>query len=191
MANSQLKAVVFAVLPWKADFKGSRTDPPSRFNIVGEDWLMVEGKSEDTIAEVLRRLVGYFHPERIYLFGSAARGTVGADSNLDFCVVLPDDAPKDLYRPRAYEALRGVPTAVDLVRFSSTDFDRRSAHVSASLPATVVREGKLLYDARTIAAWGFAPLASRSGTRSECGAGDSCCRAVKRALFEKHTTSGS
>jgi len=32
------------------------------------------------------------------------------------------------------------------------DFDARAAHVVASLPATVVREGKLVYDAGRIAA---------------------------------------
>ena len=48
---------------------------------------------EQAIAEITRRLVDYYHPERIYLFGSAARGDGGPDSDLDFCVVLPDDAP--------------------------------------------------------------------------------------------------
>ena len=43
--------------------------------------------SEQTIEEITRRLVDYYHPERIYLFGSAARGDGGPDSDLDFCVV--------------------------------------------------------------------------------------------------------
>ena len=42
--------------------------------------------------------------------------------------------------------------AADVVRLPASDFDRRAAHVKASLPATIVREGRLLYDARTIAA---------------------------------------
>ena len=29
---------------------------------------------DQAIAEITRRLVDYYHPERIYLFGSAARG---------------------------------------------------------------------------------------------------------------------
>ena len=107
---------------------------------------------EQTIAEITGRLVDYFHPERIYLFGSAARGDAGPDSDLDFCVVLPDDAPKDFYKPAARRALRGVWTAVDLVRWPASDFDARAAHVLASLPATILREGRLLYDARTVAA---------------------------------------
>jgi len=40
---------------------------------------------------------------------------------------------------------------VDVVRLPHSDFDGRAAHVVASLPATVVREGRLLYDAKRVA----------------------------------------
>ncbi|MBE7543645.1 MAG: nucleotidyltransferase domain-containing protein [Bryobacteraceae bacterium] len=107
---------------------------------------------DQTITEITRRLVEYFHPERVYLFGSAARGDEGTDSDLDFCVVLADDAPEHFYKPGARQALRGIRTAVDLVRWPATDFDARGTHVLASLPATILREGRLLYDARRVAA---------------------------------------
>ena len=38
---------------------------------------------DQSIAEITRRLVDYFHPERIYLFGSAARGDGGPDPARD------------------------------------------------------------------------------------------------------------
>jgi predicted nucleotidyltransferase len=61
-----------------------------------------EGMTRDeAIAEITRRLVDYYGPERVCLFGSAARGDDGADSDLDFCAVLPDNAPESLYRPGA------------------------------------------------------------------------------------------
>jgi uncharacterized protein len=107
---------------------------------------------DQTIAEITRRLVDYFHPERIYLFGSAARGDGGPDSDLDFCVVLPDDAPESLYRLGVHRALWGIGAAADVVRWPASDFEMRAARVRASLPATIVREGKVLYDARTVAA---------------------------------------
>jgi hypothetical protein len=106
----------------------------------------------EAITEITRRLVEYYHPERIYLFGSAARGDAGPDSDLDFCVVLPDEAPESLYRPGIHRALWGVDAAADVVRWPASDFDMRAAQVKASLPATIVREGRVLYDARTVAA---------------------------------------
>ena len=107
---------------------------------------------DQAIVEITRRLVDYYRPERIYLFGSVARGDGGPDSDLDFCVVLPDEAPESLYRPGIHRALWGVGTAADVVCCPVSEFETRAAHVKASLPATVVREGKVLYDARTVAA---------------------------------------
>lgn len=108
---------------------------------------------QETIDEITRRLVEFYQPVRIYLFGSEARGESGPDSDLDFCVVLPDDAPRSLYRDRSiHRRLGGLQAAVDVVRLPCGDFDARAAHVVASLPATVLREGRLLYDARRIAA---------------------------------------
>jgi predicted nucleotidyltransferase len=108
---------------------------------------------EETIQEITRRLIEFYRPVRVYLFGSAARGDMGPDSDLDFCVVLPDGVPETLYRDRSiHQRFWGLHTPVDVVRLPLADFDARADHVVASLPATVVREGKLLYDAGRIAA---------------------------------------
>jgi len=106
---------------------------------------------DQAIAEITRVLVEYYHPERVYLFGSAARGDAGPDSDLDFCVVIPDEAPESLMRSGVIYSL--LPAyATDVIPWRRSDFDARPEHVIASLPATVVREGKLLYDARRVAA---------------------------------------
>ena len=75
------------------------------------------------------------------------------DSDLDFVVVLPDDAPAAFIRgDRLTRLIGGVPHAAEIVPWRLSDFEGRAAHVAASLPATVVREGKLLYDAGAVAA---------------------------------------
>ena len=56
---------------------------------------MGEMTRDDAVREVVRRLVDYYQPERIYLIGSTARGEHRPDSDLDFVVVLPDDAPRE------------------------------------------------------------------------------------------------
>ncbi len=108
---------------------------------------------DEAIVAIVDRLVEYYHPERIYLFGSAARGDSGPDSDLDFCVVVPDDAPAELLNDGGiYSLLRGIGHPKDIVPWRRGDFEARAQHVRASLPATVVREGKLLYDSRPVAA---------------------------------------
>jgi len=99
-----------------------------------------------TLAELVRRLVAAYAPERIYLFGSTARGQAGLNSDYDLMVIVPDDASPERRRSQlAYRALRGTATAADVLVWTRQAFDER-LHLRASLPATVVREGKLLYD---------------------------------------------
>ena len=97
--------------------------------------------------DIVRRLVAAYEPERVYLFGSIARGDWGPDSDYDMLVVVADDASPDRRRSRlGYEALRGTGYAADILVWKRSEFDVRLS-LRASLPATVVREGKLLYAA--------------------------------------------
>ena len=50
--------------------------------------------TEDPVLGVIvGRLVEIFRPDRIYLFGSAARGDAGPDSDYDLMIVVPDATP--------------------------------------------------------------------------------------------------
>ena len=99
------------------------------------------------LAEVVRRLVEAYNPERIYLFGSKARGDEGPDSDYDLLLVVSDDAPPERRRSRlAYETLRGTGAAVDVLVCTHSYFEPRCS-LKASLPGTVLREGRLLHGA--------------------------------------------
>ena len=102
---------------------------------------------DPALREIVRRLVGVYHPERIYLFGSTARGDAGPDSDYDLMVILSDEAPPHLRRGNpGYRALRGTGVAADVQVWPQGDFNRQ-LHLKASFPSTIVREGKLLYGA--------------------------------------------
>jgi predicted nucleotidyltransferase len=100
---------------------------------------------EPMLREIVRRIVDAYHPLRIYIFGSKARGDSGADSDYDLLVVVKDEAPADLRQSRlAYQSLWGTGTAADVLVCTDGYF-RSRVQVKTSLPATVEREGKLLY----------------------------------------------
>src|SRR6266516_377193 len=121
-----------ATRPWLPDTISSMSEVPNR-------------SSDPTLAELLRRLEAAYEPERVYLFGSRARGEAGPDSDYDLLVVVPDDAPPERKRSRlAYEALRGTGIAADVLVWTRSALDSR-LHLAATLPATVVREGRMLH----------------------------------------------
>ena len=102
---------------------------------------------DSALADVVRRLVEAYQPERIYLFGSVARGDASADSDYDLLVVVPDNALPERRRSRlAYESLRGTGTAADVLVCTTSYFEDRRL-LKASLPGTVLREGRLLHAA--------------------------------------------
>lgn len=102
------------------------------------------------LQEIVRRLVEVYHPERIYLFGSAARGEASPDSDYDLMIIVPDDAPPERRDSgRAYGAFwgivpGGVGTAADVLVWTRNAFEAQ-LHLRASLPSTIQREGRLLY----------------------------------------------
>ncbi|NCC61351.1 MAG: nucleotidyltransferase domain-containing protein [Verrucomicrobiae bacterium] len=99
----------------------------------------------DPLSESVRRLRGSMPAERIYLFGSRARGEATEDSDFDFLVVVPDSPlPRYKREQKAFRALCGMGIAKDVVVFTRREFER-GLQVVTSLPATVAREGRLLY----------------------------------------------
>lgn len=50
--------------------------------------LMEKLAQNSELQDVVERLVDAYHPERIYLFGSAARGEAGPDSDCDVLVLM-------------------------------------------------------------------------------------------------------
>lgn len=100
------------------------------------------------LARIVQRLVEHFRPERIYAFGSQARGEATPDSDVDLMtVVTVTDEP---YYRLAQQACGVVGVdrhfSLDLLFMTGEEFERRS-RARASLPATILREGKVLYAA--------------------------------------------
>lgn len=99
------------------------------------------------LGEAVRLLGRAYQPERIYLFGSWARGDARPDSDLDLMVIVPDNAPPERQRSRlAYETLWPTGASGDILVWTRSEFDR-CLHLPATLPATIVREGRLVYGA--------------------------------------------
>jgi len=97
------------------------------------------------VEDVVRRIVEAAQPEKIILFGSAARGEMGPNSDLDFLIIKAGSHRREL-TDRIRRALRGVNAAVDLVVATPEDIARyKDSHPLVYKPA--LREGLVVYDA--------------------------------------------
>lgn len=97
------------------------------------------------LEEVVRRIVEVAQPERIVLFGSAARGTPGPDSDLDLLVVKRG-AHRRRLTAEIYARLVGVGRAVDVVVVTPEDIERFGSSPSLIIEPAL-REGRVVYAA--------------------------------------------
>ncbi len=99
----------------------------------------------DEIIAIKDRIFEQLKPEKLYLFGSYARGSFNAQSDYDFYIVMPDNT-QDLNEvfTKAYMSLRGLKRRpVDFVVDTMSNFERRAK--MDTLERTVSNEGIVLY----------------------------------------------
>lgn len=96
--------------------------------------------------EVVRRIVDKVRPLRVVLFGSAARGQFGPDSDLDLLVVMPDGVHRRRTAHEIYCLLSGLGISKDIVVVTESDVRNHGDNPSLVIyPA--LREGRELYHA--------------------------------------------
>ncbi|MCX6647589.1 MAG: nucleotidyltransferase domain-containing protein [bacterium] len=99
------------------------------------------------LEDMICRLVDAFQPERIYLFGSRAREEHNSDSDYDLLLVIQSsDLPRYKREQDAFRILYDSGASKDIIVLTHDEFERKLT-VATSLPATVEREGKLIYAA--------------------------------------------
>ena len=100
--------------------------------------------SQEVLEEIIRRVVEVAQPERIILFGSAARGQMGPNSDMDLLVVKRGKFDQGRLTEDIYQSLYGVGQAVDVVVVTAEQVERhRDTHWRVIAPA--LREGREVY----------------------------------------------
>ena len=100
---------------------------------------------QSTLDDIIRRIVEVAHPEKIILFGSAARGDLNRHSDIDLLVVKDDSDPWTVMGD-IYGNLRGVGVAVDAIVVTPEQMERyKDSHALVIKPA--LREGRVIYEA--------------------------------------------
>ena len=96
--------------------------------------------------ELLDPVVAYFHPRRVILFGSHARGDAGPDSDIDLLVVVDDNTPAEKVTLQAgMESRRGYHASVDVIPVREETF-RRMCGIPGTLSRAAVLDGITVYE---------------------------------------------
>lgn len=93
--------------------------------------------SEKIIKEAIERLVKVARPQKIYLFGSYARGDARKQSDLDFLVVEQALKSRRKEMVRLHDAIRSMRIPVDILVTSESTFDEW-----VDVPGTVMYKAK-------------------------------------------------
>jgi predicted nucleotidyltransferase len=105
--------------------------------------------TEATLRLATDRLVVQFRPQRVILFGSQARGTADARSDVDLLVVCRFDAKWESRRALMIamdRALKGLGIARDVIVLTPEEFER-DRHIPGTVARPAWREGRVLYEA--------------------------------------------
>jgi len=97
------------------------------------------------LAEIVQRIVEAVHPLRIIMFGSAARGEMGRDSDLDLMVVMPDGTHRRHTAQFLYGKLSEVMIPKDIVVATLSDL-AQYGQTRGFVYREALREGKVLYE---------------------------------------------
>lgn len=106
--------------------------------------VRIQNSVNKHIQQMVKCIVAQFHPERIILFGSHARGQATVDSDVDLLIVMPVSGSK---RQKAVEigvALHDIPIAKDVIVVTPEDFEWRK-EIVGTIERPAARDGRLLY----------------------------------------------
>ncbi len=101
--------------------------------------------SEEILQEIVRRVVETVKPEKIILFGSAARGEMGPDSDLDLLVITSCKNRRETAR-KIRRKLIGIGIPKDIIVAKPEDIERYKDTIGL-IYRPALREGKVLYAA--------------------------------------------
>jgi predicted nucleotidyltransferase len=98
------------------------------------------------VDHLVRQIVATVRPLRVVLFGSAARGEMGPESDLDLLVVMPEGTHRRKTAQQLYRTLDGRGRPVDLIVATPSDLDKHKDNVGL-IYRDVLREGREVYAA--------------------------------------------
>ncbi len=108
---------------------------------------MIEERKKKIIQEIdsiVSQIINKYHPIKIILFGSAAKGDLRKANDLDF-LIIKDDVPQfGIDRMRELDEIIERDMAADMLVYRPVEFDERVA-LGDPFIKSILKEGRVLY----------------------------------------------
>ena len=101
--------------------------------------------SQEVLNEVARRLVEKFHPEKIILFGSQARGTADSRSDIDLLVISHVKEKRRKLMIEMLRVLTELKYAFDIIILTREEYER-DQKIPGTIGRYASRGGKIIYE---------------------------------------------
>lgn len=98
----------------------------------------------EVIEQLVQRIIELVQPLRIILFGSAARGEMGPDSDIDVLVVMPEGVHRRQTAQLLYRQIRGLGVPFDILVATPDDLERHKDNIGL-IYQSILREGREVY----------------------------------------------
>ena len=100
---------------------------------------------QETLDEIVSRIVKRFDPDKIILFGSQARGDTATYSDVDLLVIMPVPHTRRRLATEIDLSLVGIDLPADVIVVTPEEVQRNQDRIGTIIrPA--IREGKVLYE---------------------------------------------
>lgn len=105
----------------RSDRKGLRQGRVD--GIEGKGQMIKDASRNSDIQNLVQRIVEEIDPLRIIIFGSAARGESGTDSDVDILIVMPEGVHRRRTAQRLYRNIRNAKIPFDLLVATTADIE--------------------------------------------------------------------
>ena len=95
---------------------------------------------------LVQRIVEEARPLRIIVFGSAARGEIKQQSDIDILVVMPEGTHRRQTAQFLYRTIRGAGVPFDILVATPSDLEKHKNNIGL-IYRTILEEGKVVYAA--------------------------------------------
>ena len=96
--------------------------------------------------KIVDRIVSRFSPNKIIIFGSAANGTAGTDSDVDILIIMDTELSYHRRSGPIRAAMRGIPVATDMMVLTPREYEKLKDDGS-SFASEISRTGVTAYEA--------------------------------------------